>query len=146
MNEQQMHEFVLNATKELSALWESTKSAHKRIDESDKVTSGIHKLSASIAGMTAEMKGIAERMEESNVHMTSSIDRITEGQKLQGERIGNIEKAVLTIGRNEKLIEEHENRLDAIDKEPAAKWKNFTWLIFAGIVTAVVAFFIGKLL
>ena len=78
--------------------------------------------------------------------MDNSIERIEQGQKAQGERIGNIEKAILTITRNEKTIDEHDKRLDAIEKAPAHKWDKLTWLIIAGVVAAIVGAIMPRLL
>lgn len=125
--------------KEIARLWESTKSAHHRISENDKMTAGIHNLAISVAEMATEVKSLTKRVD-------ASLERIERGQTAQGARIGEIEQAILTIKRNEKTIEEHEKRLDVIEREPGKKWDKFTWLVIAGIATAIVTFFIGKLL
>lgn len=138
-SEEQVNKIALDHTKEIAALWESSKSAHKRLDENNRITAGIHDLAKSIAEMALEIKLLTKRMD-------NSIERIEQGQKVQGERIGNIEKAIMTIGRNEKTIEKHEERLDAIEREPATKWKNLAWLVVAGVATAVVAFVMAKIL
>ena len=46
----------------------------------------------------------------------------------------------------EKTFEDHEKRLDEIEKEPATKWKNLAWLIIAGVVTALVAYLMARLI
>lgn len=48
-----MAQIALEHTREIAALWESLKSAHKRIDENDRLTAGIHKLAKNIAAKTA---------------------------------------------------------------------------------------------
>ncbi|MDR1704249.1 MAG: hypothetical protein LBS19_06145 [Clostridiales bacterium] len=103
----------------------STKSAHRRIDEiNDTVKeiystlNGIHKLTASVEMLTLQVKTLAENMSTSNERMET---RIEEGFKSQGERIG------------------------AIEKEPAQKWKAFVKHVFQLAVAAVVGAVILKI-
>jgi len=42
--EEQMSNIIIEHTKEIAGLWESTKSAHKRHDDIKDITSGIHNL------------------------------------------------------------------------------------------------------
>lgn len=139
VNEQQITEFMFWTKGEVAAIWESAKSAHKRIDETGELTASVNQLAREVGRVAEKVEHIADRMDK-------TVERIEQGQKEQGERISNIEKAILTISRNEKAVEEHEKRLDNIDKAPADKWNKFTWLVFAGVVTAVVAFFVGRFL
>ena len=139
MNAEEHSKLALQHTKEIAEIWASTKSAHKRLDENDRITMGIHDLAKSIAEMAMEIKLLTKRMD-------SSVERIENEQKTQGGRIGNIEKVVLSIERNEKTLERHEERLDAIEREPATKWKNLMWLIIAGVATAVVGFVMAKIM
>lgn len=136
---EQLSQQVNENGKEIARLWESTKSAHHRINANDEITAGIHDLAKSVAEMATEVRLLTQRMDD-------SIARIEKGQKAQGERIGVIEKMVISLDRSEKKLEEHEKRLDDIEREPATKWKNFTWLIIAGIATAIVAFLVGRVL
>lgn len=139
MDETQVTEIIMRISKELAAVQESSKSAHRRIDEIDRLSAELHDLAKSIAEMAAETKMLAK-------HMDSVVERIELGQRAQGERIGTVEKAVLTISRNEKALEKHEERLDAIEKEPGTKWEKAIWIIITGIITAIVAFFMASLL
>jgi uncharacterized membrane protein YjjP (DUF1212 family) len=136
---EQLSAIAIEHTKEIARLWESAKSAHKRIDENDQITAGIHELAKNVATMATEIKLLTDRMDK-------SIERIEQGQKTQGERIGNIERVLLAIDRDEKTLEQHETRLDAIEKEPATAWKNLKWVIVVAIATAIVGFFMGKFL
>ena len=126
MNEEQITKIVMEHTKEIAAVLGSAKSAHKRIAEIDKIAEGVHDLAKSVVEMATEIRLLTKQVD-------SSIKRIEEGQKAQGDRIGNIEKNMLA-------------RFEAIEKEPATKWKNFTWLIIAGVVTAVLGFLMAQLL
>ena len=113
MNEQQITEFALWTKGDVAALWESTKSAHKRIDQMGELAASVNKLAREVGRVAEKVEHIADRMDK-------------------------------TIERIEKAVEDHKKRLDTIEKEPGQKWNNFTGLIFTGVVTAVVAFLVGR--
>jgi len=64
----------------IARLEENLKSLHKRLDENDKVTNGIHKIAANMELLTHKMANVSD-----------SIDEIKESQKSQGARIGDLE-------------------------------------------------------
>lgn len=130
---------AIENSKQIAALWESVKSAHKRLDDNDKITAGIHELAKNVALIASEIKSLTVKLDE-------SVARIERGQTAQGERIGKIEKAMHTLERDEKTLEDHENRLDSIEKEPATAWKNLKWLIITGIASTVMGAVIGNLI
>jgi len=131
---EQVKDLVLQHSREITTLQESIKSANRRIGENAKIISGINDLAKNIAEMTVELKHLATRFD-------SSVKRIEDGQKLQGERIGELEKIATTTTRIEKYIEDHNNRINAIEKAPAHKWEKFTWIIISGIGAAVISYF-----
>lgn len=143
MTEQQLTEFAMDTTKNIAALWESTKSAHHRLNENDRITAGIHELAKNVAMIAAEIKGLAVRLNE-------SVERIERGQRAQGERIGAVEKAITTAARLDENFErieqeqkEQGERIDEIEKKPAKKWETLvaqiTALIVAGVVGAIIS-------
>jgi uncharacterized protein YlxW (UPF0749 family) len=115
MNSEQVITQVLQNTKDIAAVSESAKSAHKRIDENDRITEGIHKLAANVETLAVQVKMFTDRMD-------SSIARIEAGQKNQGERIG------------------------ALEKEPADKWKGAIKQIIELIIAAVFGIIAAKFL
>lgn len=153
MDEAKIMESIMKNAKDIAALQESSKSAHKRIDENDRVTNGIYDLSNNVAGMTVEVKAIGERMEESNRRTNASIELISAGQKSQGERIGKLENAFISLADLPKSIDKLSAKVDAMEKEPAAKWKNLVSQlisivvasVFGGIITVVGGIFLGLL-
>ena len=136
---EQLAELTLQHSREITALQESTKSAHHRIAENNKIAESVNALANSVTEMTTEIKHLTRRVD-------TSIEKIETGQKAQGERIGKIETLILKVERNEKYIEEHKKRLDAIEKAPAHKWDKFTWLVFAGVAGAIIAFVMSRIL
>lgn len=115
MTQEQITDKVIQNSNDISALKENIKSAHKRIDENDKITEGIHKLASNIESLALQVKLLTERMD-------SSIERIESGLKGQGERIG------------------------ALEKEPASKWKDLGKQVISLIVAAVFGIIAAKFL
>ena len=140
MTQEQLTHQIMAQNKDIAALWENTKSAHKRMDENDRITKGIHKLAANVEALALQVKLLTERMD-------SSIDRMERSIKSQGERIGAVEMACRNIERNEASIITLIGKVDAIEKEPAAKWKDLAkqvvTLAVAALMGGALAQFVG---
>lgn len=76
---------MVQNTSDIAAIRESLKSAHKRIDENDRMTEGIHKLAANVEALALQVKMHTDTM-------NNSITQIESGLKALGERIGILEK------------------------------------------------------
>jgi methyl-accepting chemotaxis protein len=130
---EQISEMVIQHTKDIAAIQESAKSAHKRLDENGLIINGIHKLAANMENLTHEVKRVAEKLED--------------GLREQGKRIGVVETAVNTILNMETYVKTANDRLDKIEKEPADKWKKLTAqvvsLLVAAVVGGVIAYLAG---
>ena len=135
MTSQQLTQQILAQSKDIAALWQSTKSAHKRIDENDRIIKGIHKLASNIEALTLQVKLLTERMD-------SSIDRMEKSIKSQGERIGSVEMLCRTAERNEQSIAGLASKVEALEREPAAKWK----YLVRQLVTLTAAALVGSAL
>lgn len=85
MTQEQMTARIVELTEQIAAARSSLKSAHKRIDDNDKITAGIHEVAASVQALAIEVKMIAEKWSKSEESIKNSI-------KSQGERIGKLEK------------------------------------------------------
>ena len=139
LSTEQMANKVIGQGQEIARLWEHSKSAQRRLDDTDKIISGIHELAKNVAAMAAEIKLLTDRVDK-------SVERIEQGQKTQGERIGSIEKSESQIERNEKTLMKHAEKLEAIEKAPADKWNKLTWLIVSGVAMAIIGFVMARLL
>ena len=85
MNQEQLTAKIVELTEQLAEARSSLKSAHKRIDDNDKITVGIHEVAASVQALALQVKLLTEKMDESVEGLKNSI-------KSQGERIGKLEK------------------------------------------------------
>ena len=125
----------------LTTVEESVNYAHKRINENDALTNGIHELAADIKLMSHQL---VEHIKRSDANNT----RVDERQKSQGERIGKLETDYSALVQILKEFKSSFNALDAkldtLEKEPGQKWKTLvsqvTTLIIAAIISGVIAF------
>ena len=61
MTVEQITNQVLKQNGEIAALAENVKSAHKRIDENDRIINGIHKPASNAEALTLHIKLLTER-------------------------------------------------------------------------------------
>lgn len=85
MDNGQLSQIAMQNAKDIAQLKADVVSAHRRIDENDRLTEGIHQLAENVATMSVEVKMLTEKVD-------TSIEEIKNGLKEQGERISNIEK------------------------------------------------------
>ena len=131
MTQEQLTGQILSHSRDIAALWESSKSIHRRINESDGIAKGIHKLAANIETLALQVKLLTERMD-------STIERMEKSLKSQGERIGALEVDSRTSERHEQSISALARKVEALEREPSIKWKAFVSQMLA-ILAAVIA-------
>ena len=123
-----------NVAERLAKVEERSRSNTHRLDNVEKNTDNIHEMSTKVTLLAEKVGQLVDRL-----------DKSFESQKTQGERIGKVEDAVLLLQQNSKALEEHEKRLDAIEKEPAAKWNKAVWVVISAVILAAVGFALAKI-
>ncbi len=83
---EQLAQMTISNAKDIAELKAEIASAHKRIDENDRLTNGIHQLAENVAAMSVQIKMLTEKFDR-------SIERIEKGLDEHGKRIDVIEKA-----------------------------------------------------
>lgn len=82
---EQLGQLVMQNARDIAELKATVASAHRRIDENDRLTAGIHQLAENVATMSLEIKLLTEKFDD-------SIERMERNIKDQAERITVIEK------------------------------------------------------
>lgn len=85
LTHEQLSDFILKHSRELAELAANLKSAHKRIDENNQMTEGIHKLAANVEALAIQVKMLTESV-------NASVKKLEEGQNRMDERICVIER------------------------------------------------------
>jgi len=134
-------ENIVNEHSKKIAILETKQNDYERI------ATGLHELSKSMAAMTIEIKLSSENHSktlEAAIDSTSkSIERLISGQKGLGERVGDVEKSLLRISRNEEDIKDISDKLDTIRIEPGNNWKQLVGLIVGGLVAGGLGVLLG---
>lgn len=84
-NAEQLAQMAMENAKDIAGLKADVASAHRRINENDRLTEGIHQLAENVATMSLEIKMLTEKFD-------NSIERMENDLKTQAERITTIEK------------------------------------------------------
>lgn len=81
---EKLSEIAMQNVKDIAQLKADVASAHRRIDENDKLTEGIHQLAENVATMSVEVKMLTEKVD-------TSVEEIKGGLKEHGERLKVLE-------------------------------------------------------
>ena len=81
---EKLSEIAMQNVRDIARLKADVDSAHRRIDENDKLTEGIHQLAENVATMSVEVKMLTEKVD-------TSVEEIKGGLKEHGERLKALE-------------------------------------------------------
>ena len=81
---QRLSEIAMQNARDIAELKSNVNSAHRRIDENDRLTEGIHQLAENVATMSVEVKMLTEKVDTNIEEMKSDL-------KEQSTRITAIE-------------------------------------------------------
>jgi len=83
---------------------------------------------------THRLDALAERVDVLN-RLTTAVEVMAAEQKHQGETMTEIKTDVTALGK----------KVDIIEKKPAKRWEELVKTVVAVVVTAVIAFLLGRL-
>ena len=84
-------------------------------------------------------------VDDENNRQNHRIDKLEGALDKLNELASSVQVMAQNIATMTQELKRQSDRLEAIEKEPAEKWKKFTWLIVTGLVGAAVGFFLSKL-
>ena len=83
-------------------------------------------------------KEFATRVDAENQMQNQRIDKLEETVKEIQRLTIAVERMAVSMEAMTKEIASQGQRLDAIEKEPADKWKNAVWIVVAALIAAAV--------
>ena len=86
-----------------------------------------------------------EKYDEINASQNRRLDALEENIKQIQSLTVSVEKMAMSIEQMTKELAKQGERLETIEKEPAQKWKQATWIVLTAILTAVVTFVLTRL-
>ena len=85
-----------------------------------------------------ECKTCQEKYDEINAAQNRRIDALEDNVKQIQELTVSVREMAVSLGQMTRELEKQGDRLEAIEKEPADKWKQASWIILSVILTAVI--------
>lgn len=83
-------------------------------------------------------KEFATRVDAENQMQNQRIDKLEETVKEIQRLTIAVERMAVSMEAMTKEIASQGQRLDAIEKEPADKWKNAVWIVLSALIAAAV--------
>ena len=100
----------------------------------------------------AEHTAFAEKIDAENDRQNHRISALEENIKQLQQLTISVEKMAVNMesmvrSQNDmtRSLEKQGERLDAIEKEPATKWKQASWIALSVLITAAVTFFLSRI-
>ena len=86
-----------------------------------------------------------QRVDDENNRQNHPIDRLETMLDKLNDLASSVQVLAQNMAQMKDELHRQGDRLDAIEKEPAEKWKKLVWLIVTGVAGAVVGFIVSKL-
>lgn len=85
------------------------------------------------------------RVDDENNRQNHRIDRLETALDRLNDLAASIQMLAQNMAQMKEELHRQGDRLDAIEKEPAEKWRKLVWLIITGIAGAVIGFIVSKI-
>lgn len=92
----------------------------------------------------AEYEERKKYVDAENVRQNERLEKLEGMSQRLTDMTSAIKGILVTLENMQKEQTDQGERLKKIEAEPGENWKKFTWAVFACVVTAVVAFCLGK--
>lgn len=92
-----------------------------------------------------ECKVCQEKYDEINNNQNRRLDALEENVKQIQSLTVSVERMALSIEQMTKELSKQGQRLEAIEKEPAQKWKQAVSVVISVVITAVTTFFLARM-
>lgn len=90
-------------------------------------------------------KAFEEKIEAEDHRQNKRIDALEDNVKQIQELTVSVREMAVSLGQMTRELEKQGSRLEAIEKEPADKWKQASWIILSVILTAVITLCLTKI-
>ena len=87
----------------------------------------------------------AKRIEDENTRQNHRISELEENVKQIQELTVSVREMAVNISQMTKELSKQGERLEAIEKEPAQKWKQASWIVLSVILTAMATLALTKM-
>lgn len=88
----------------------------------------------------------ARRVDEENSRQNKRLEILEENIKEIQRLTVSVERMAVSLEQMTKEMGKQGERLDAIEKEPADKWKNAVWIVISALIAAGIGALIGNVI
>lgn len=85
-----------------------------------------------------------KRVDDENTRQNKRIDKLEGALDKLNELASSVQLMAQNIATMTTELKRQSDRLEAIEKEPAEKWKKFTWLIVTAVAGGIIGFLLSK--
>lgn len=85
-----------------------------------------------------------KRVDDENTRQNKRIDKLEGALDKLNELASSVQVMAQNIATMTQELKRQSDRLEAIEKEPAEKWKKFTWLIVTAVAGGIIGFLLSK--
>lgn len=85
------------------------------------------------------------RVDDENSRQNHRLDTLEKNGESLNDLVVSVRELALSVKQMQEELKRQGQRLEAIEKEPADKWKKFTWLIVTAIAGGVVGWILSRL-
>lgn len=84
------------------------------------------------------------RIDDENIRQNRRLENLEKVVDKITDLTGSIREMAITLGSMQKELEKQGQRLEAIEDEPAEKWKTLTKTVLTVIASAVIGYLLAK--
>ncbi len=85
------------------------------------------------------------RVDDENSRQNQRLELLEKNSASLNDLVVSVKELAMSVKQMQEELKRQGQRLEAIEKEPAEKWKKFTWLVVTAVAGAVVGFVLSKL-
>ena len=85
------------------------------------------------------------RIDDENDRQNQRIELLEKNSASLNDLVVSVKELAMSVKQMQEELKRQGQRLEAIEKEPAEKWKKFTWLIVTAVAGAALGFLLSKL-
>ena len=85
------------------------------------------------------------RVDDENNRQNQRLELLEKNSASLNDLVVSVKELAMSVKQMQEELKRQGQRLEAIEKEPAEKWKKFTWLIVTAVAGGIIGFLLSKL-
>ena len=85
------------------------------------------------------------RVDDENNRQNQRLELLEKNSASLNDLVVSVKELAMSVKQMQEELKRQGQRLEAIEKEPAEKWKKFTWLIVTAVAGGIIGFLLSRL-